>query len=82
MSERVYRKGDAVRANRVILDVDSYGDYYIHAIPGTFGVVNEHGQEHPLVDVTWADGNQCTVHAEDIDPYDGYIVRVAEPQEG
>jgi hypothetical protein len=73
-----YKGGEVVVAQRVILDRDQHGDWYIHAVPGTFGVVNDFGQTEPSVDVTWEDGSQCTVHEDEVMLYLGDVSRVVD----
>jgi hypothetical protein len=73
-----FKKGDVVFANRVLLDKEHDGDWRITAIHGDLGVVNDYGQSSPSVDVSWYNGNQCTVHEDWIDLYQGGVEKVVD----
>jgi hypothetical protein len=75
-----FKKGDVVVANKVVVDIDVLGDYYIHALAGGIGVVNDYGQEPPSVDVTWHQGGQCTMHEDDLDHYPDPVVCVVDEE--
>jgi len=75
---RVFKKGDVVFANRVLLDKEHGGDWRIAAIHGDLGVVNDYGQTSPSVDVSWANGHQCTVHEDWISLYQGGVEKVVD----
>lgn len=77
-NERRYKKGDVVFAAAVLMDKYMNGRYWIIATFGQLGVVNDYGQQHPAYDVSWANGHQCTVHVDDINLYQGRVVRITE----
>jgi len=80
MADYIFKKGDVVVARDVIVDRHD-GDFYIHSPKGGLGVVNDYGQVHPAVDVTWADGSQCTLLASEIDLYTGNPIYVVDRED-
>ncbi len=74
---RPFKKGDVVFANAVLLDGGD-GEWRIAAKYGELGVVNDYGQTRPSVDVSWANGSQCTVHEDWINHYQGGVEKVVD----
>jgi hypothetical protein len=73
------KPGMVVVANRVITDRDSYGEIYIHAIPGTFGVVLNDDFDPKWPVISWGIGGVsgvCNVAPDCFDIYTGPVEQV------
>jgi hypothetical protein len=72
------KRGDVVISKVVVTDLDTYGAPYLHAIPGTFGVV-ENAEDPGFPCVCWglgSHGGVCNVRRSDVLKYDGRIFKV------
>lgn len=76
------KPGDVVEATCVITDKNRSGNVYIHAVPGTLGVILEDdfdvNPEFPVID--WGPGGHgtCNTHDDCFKKYEGRVQCVVD----